>query len=150
MNIFYFFQKSHFNIICIWYMTFYILKWTYSNDANVGRNILINSQLKIIFSVWALAHDALQCLCFSFSPSREDFGQIGKRYFPVFVHLLLWERVTRIGVNNMICGALSTHVLEKLNSNGGLKQGHPEVSSSTTKNISPLPPFLWPPNLAGP
>ena len=31
------------------YMAFYLLTWTYSNDVNVGRNILINSQLKRIF-----------------------------------------------------------------------------------------------------
>ena len=30
------------------YMTFYLLTWTYFNDVNGGRNILINSQLKII------------------------------------------------------------------------------------------------------
>ena len=30
------------------YMTFYLLAWTYFNDVNGGRNILINSQLKII------------------------------------------------------------------------------------------------------
>ena len=27
-------------------MAFYLLKWTYFSDINVGRNILINSQLK--------------------------------------------------------------------------------------------------------
>ena len=31
------------------YMAFYLLTWTYFNDVNVGRNILINSQLKRIF-----------------------------------------------------------------------------------------------------
>ena len=32
------------------YMTFYLLTLTYYNHANVGRNVLINSQLKrIIF-----------------------------------------------------------------------------------------------------
>ena len=31
-------------------MAFYLLTWTYFNDVNEGRNILINSQLKkIIF-----------------------------------------------------------------------------------------------------
>ena len=30
-------------------MTFYLLTWTYFNDVNVGRNILIISQLKRIF-----------------------------------------------------------------------------------------------------
>ena len=29
-------------------MAFYLLTWTYFNDANVGRNILINFQLKRI------------------------------------------------------------------------------------------------------
>ena len=29
-------------------MAFYLLTWTYFNDANGGRNILINSQLKRI------------------------------------------------------------------------------------------------------
>ena len=29
-------------------ITFYLLTWTYFNDANVGRNILINAQLKRI------------------------------------------------------------------------------------------------------
>ena len=28
------------------YMAFYLLKWTYFNDVNMGRNILINSQLE--------------------------------------------------------------------------------------------------------
>ena len=31
------------------YMAFYLLTWTYFNDVNGGRNILINSQLKRIF-----------------------------------------------------------------------------------------------------
>ena len=30
------------------YMAFYLLTWTYFNDVNGGRNILINSQLKRI------------------------------------------------------------------------------------------------------
>ena len=30
------------------YMTFYLLTWTYFNDVNEGRNILINSLLKRI------------------------------------------------------------------------------------------------------
>ena len=38
-------------------------------------------------------------------------GQTGKSYFQNFVQLLLWARVTRIGVNNIICRVLSTHVL---------------------------------------
>ena len=29
-------------------MTFYLLIWSYFNDVNVGRNILINSELKRI------------------------------------------------------------------------------------------------------
>ena len=29
-------------------MAFYLLRWTYFNDVNVGRNILMNSQLKRI------------------------------------------------------------------------------------------------------
>ena len=33
------------------YMVFYLLTWTYFNDVNVGRNILINSQLKRILFV---------------------------------------------------------------------------------------------------
>ena len=32
-------------------MVFYLLTWTYFNDVNVGRNILINSQLKRILFV---------------------------------------------------------------------------------------------------
>ena len=43
------FQNSYFKII--WYkicMDFYLVRWTYSNDVNVGRNILMNSQLKWI------------------------------------------------------------------------------------------------------
>ena len=35
----------------------------------------------------------------------------------------------------MICRALLNHVLEKLNSNGGLKRQHLEVSSSATKTL---------------
>ena len=35
----------------------------------------------------------------------------------------------------MICRALSTHVLEKLNRNGGLKSEDLEVSSSATKTL---------------
>ena len=31
------------------YMTFCLLTWTYFNDVNQGRNILINSELKRIF-----------------------------------------------------------------------------------------------------
>ena len=33
------------------YMAFYLLTWTYLNDINGGRNILINSQLKRILFV---------------------------------------------------------------------------------------------------
>ena len=36
------------------YMAFYLLTWTYFNDVNEGRNILINSQLKKLF-LWATA-----------------------------------------------------------------------------------------------
>ena len=39
------------------------------------------------------------------------FGWSGKSYFQKCVQLLLWIRVSRIGVNNMICRMLSTHVL---------------------------------------
>ena len=71
------------------------------------------------FCVCALAHNALQLpfffffffFSFYFSPSQQDFGRTGKNYLPFFVPLLLWVRVTRIGVNNMICPVLSTHVL---------------------------------------
>ena len=50
---FFFFQNSHFNIICTRHiMTFYLVTWTYLNDVYVGRNILISSQLKKIF-LWA-------------------------------------------------------------------------------------------------
>ena len=35
----------------------------------------------------------------------------------------------------MTCRALSTHVLEKLNSNGGLKREDLEVSSSASKTL---------------
>ena len=38
-------------------------------------------------------------------------GRIRKSYFPVFVQFLLWVRVIRIGVSNMILRELSTHVL---------------------------------------
>ena len=47
----------------------------------------------------------------SCSPSRQEFGRTDKICFPLFVELLLWVRVNRIGVNNMICSVLSTHVL---------------------------------------
>ena len=47
---YFFFQNSHFSTIYTRhiYMTFYLLTWTYFNDVNGGRNILINSQLKRI------------------------------------------------------------------------------------------------------
>ena len=35
------------------YMTFYLLRWTYFNDVNGCRTILINSQLKRILFLWA-------------------------------------------------------------------------------------------------
>ena len=38
-------------------------------------------------------------------------GQTGKSYFQSFVQLLLWARLTRIGVNNMVSRVLLTHVL---------------------------------------
>ena len=44
------FQNSYFNII--WHKictAFYLPRWTYPNDVNVGRNILMNYQLKWIF-----------------------------------------------------------------------------------------------------
>ena len=37
----------------------------------------------------------------------------------------------------------------EINNNGGLKLGQVESCLSTTKNISPLPQYLWPPNMAG-
>ena len=59
------------------------------------------------------------------------FGRTGKSCFQFFVQLL-WVRVTRIGVNKMICWE------------------HLKFSSSTTKSIiSALPQCLWSPNLAG-
>ena len=36
----------------------------------------------------------------------------------------------------------------EINSNGGSKRGHVESCPLTTKNISPLPQCLWPPNFA--
>ena len=49
-NELFFFQNLHLYTICTRYiyMTFHLLKWTYFNDVNGGKNILINSQLKRI------------------------------------------------------------------------------------------------------
>ena len=46
----FFFSKTHISAPFTQdiYMTFYWLTWTYFNDVNGGRNILINSQLKRI------------------------------------------------------------------------------------------------------
>ena len=44
---FFSFQNSHFNII--WHkicMVFYLLRWTYFNDVNVGRNIMSSNKKK--------------------------------------------------------------------------------------------------------
>ena len=72
-------------------------------------------------------------------------GWAGKIYFQLFVQLLLWALATRIG--NDMPRAFNSCLLEK-NSNGGLKRDHLEFSFSANKNISPLPQYLWPPNLA--
>ena len=48
---------------------------------------------------------------FLFFPSLTFSGQAGKSYFQSFIQLLLWARVTRIGLNSTICHVLSTHVL---------------------------------------
>ena len=46
---FFFFKKSNFNTICTRYIYgLLLLTWTYFNDVNGDRNILINSQLKRI------------------------------------------------------------------------------------------------------
>ena len=70
---------------------------------------------------------------------------LAKSYFQIFVQLLLWAPATRIG--NDIPRVFNSCLLE-INSNGGLKREYLEFSFSATKNISPLPQCLWPPNLA--
>ena len=51
------------------------------------------------------------CFFFFFFLLVTFSGQTGKSYFQSLVQLLLWARVTRIGVNNIICHVLSTHAL---------------------------------------
>ena len=41
-------RMGFYNPICTRYMAFYLSIWTYVNDVSGGRNILINSQPKII------------------------------------------------------------------------------------------------------
>ena len=78
------------------------------------------------------------------------FYWTGKRYFQIFVQLLLWARVAKIEVNNMVCRVFLTQVLWKLISNSGLKQEHLKFSSLATKNIIHLlPQCLCSPKLAG-
>ena len=59
--------------------------------------------------------------------------------------------VTNIGLNNIICRVLSSHVLwTGINSNHGFKEQDAEFCFSTNKNIlSPLPQCLWQSNMAG-
>ena len=49
-NVLFFSSKTHISTLFAQdiYMTFYLSTWTYFNDVNGGRNILINSQLKRI------------------------------------------------------------------------------------------------------
>ena len=76
------------------------------------------------------------------------FGQTGK--FSNFSPIAAWSACDQNWSYeyDMPC-AFKPCPLE-INSNGGLKRGHVESCSSTTKNIkSPLPQCLWPSNLAG-
>ena len=76
------------------------------------------------------------CQCF--------WTDVGKVFFQVFAQLLLWARVVRD-----MPYTLNPWPLE-INSNGELKRGHLEFSSSALKSIlSPLLQYLWAPNLAG-
>ena len=55
------------------YMTIYLLTWTYFNDVNGGRNILINSQLKrILFMSWP---GVVEQAKFEYSPLGKIFNK---------------------------------------------------------------------------
>ena len=56
-------------------MAFYLLTWTYSNDVNVGRNILINSQLKRIFFLWAAKQNWERQKKYENNSNESDFSE---------------------------------------------------------------------------
>ena len=70
-----------------------------------------------VIITWLWRHKRLSChphlFFFFFFFFVSAFGRTGKMYFQIFVQLLLWLCVTKIGVNNMICLVLSTHVFYK-------------------------------------
>ena len=99
--------------------------------------------IKSIFIAFAFNAKSFVIVIILFLLLYNVFGRTRKSYFQIFIQLLLSQRVTSVGVIYMICRALSTHVLQKKNSNGQLKREHLQSSSSPTKNItSPLPQCL--------
>ena len=70
-----------------------------------------------VIITWLWRHKRLSChphlFFFLFLFFVSAFGRTGKMYFQIFVQLLLWVCVTKIGVNNMICHVLSTYVFYK-------------------------------------
>ena len=84
------------------------------NESNENDSSLpILNENKVIAFAWNAKSFSIAILVFVFFLLVTFSGQAGKSYFQSFVQLLLWAGVTRIGVNNMICRVLSTHVLEK-------------------------------------
>ena len=75
------------------------------------------------------------------------FGQTGKSYLQIFIQLLLWARVTRIRVHNMICRVLLTLPMSFRN-----KQYLQMDWSDSIWNFPfqwLLPQCLWSPDLTG-
>ena len=80
------------------------------------------------------------CCCF-WADCQKLFSNLSPIVLSYYLCSIM--NVTRIGV---IYRAIKPCPLE-INNKSWLKQKHLESSSSTTKNISPLPQSLWSPNL---
>ena len=66
---------------------------------------------------------------------KSFIGQTGKPLCQINKKFCVWEHV-------MLCAFV-------INSNDGFKRWCVKFCPSTTKNISPLPPYLWRPSLGG-
>ena len=111
---------------------------TIANLRHAASRIWTCAKLSSGFDEWSCA------VVITTTPQRK----LLQKLFSNFCLIAALSTCDLIGVINDMSSDLKPCLLE-INSNGELKREHLESSSSATKNISPLPQCLWPPNLAG-
>ena len=105
-----------------------------NTEAELKKNVAYRK--KRVLSL-RLTQKDLQVAVFYLSLSRLCFWTDRQKLLVYFFSVsALVACVTNIGLINMICCVLSSHVLYiEINSNGGFKQEHVKSCSSTTKII---------------